>query len=532
MDSRVQLSKRLLLVNSASSVLRRILYVFVLLWVNQYLLRRIGPEEYSLYPLLVGVMFFVPLLSMFLTAGLGRFVTEAYALGDDEKVTSIVSTMAVPLLGLAALCLVAGLAFAWHVGRILTIPPGRLWDARIMLGLLVCCTALRLPLVPFEFGLYVKQKFVLQNIIGLLIEVVKVILLFSLLFGVSTRVLWVVVVEVVAQFLSSAIMVTVSLKQIPAMRFSVHRIDWSITRQIMGFGGWSLVINTAAFAQRMLDPLFLNKLAMLTDVTSYHIATMPTRHIQAFAAVGAAPLLPQLITMHATGRHEQMRRLYLRGGRYGLWVVLCITLPAMVYCRELITLYLGPEYIETAFVMILTLVTAMWGFSNWMLSHLCQAMDQMRPLAARIAFLQVLRVGLILYFVGWLGMGALGMAGAGLIAAVAYGAISLPLGWRLVGVRAGQWFSEVMVKGSVPGAVALLVWLGLEILYPPSTWVTLGLCVGAGLLAYLAVLVFYSFDTYERTRLREAISGIAGRYRTLRAKRSGLSIASSRASSD
>ncbi len=527
MDSRVQLSKKLLLINSASSVLRRILYVFVLLWVNQYLLRRIGPEEYSLYPLLVGVIYFIPLLSLFLTAGLGRFVTEAYTLGDDEKVTSIVSTMALPLLGVALVCLTGGLIFAWHVGHILTIPPGMLWDARVMFGLLVGCTALRLPLAPFEFGLYVKQKFVLQNLIGLLVEVVKVVLLFTLLFGVSTRVLWVVVVEIIAQSLSSVIMVTVSLRQVPAMRFSAQRIDWGIARQVMGFGGWSLVINTASYAQRMLDPLFLNKLAMLTDVTSYHIATMPVRHIQSFTAVATAPLLPQLITMHATGRHEQMRRLYLRGGRYGLWVVLCIALPAMVYCRELITLYLGPEYIETAFVMVVALVTVICSFPNWMLSYLCQAKDQMRPIAVRVAILLVLRVGLILYIVGWLGLGALGMAGAGLIAVVAYSAISLPLGWRLVDVRPAQWFREVIVKGAVPGAIALLAWLGLEILHPPSTWAMLGLYVTTGLLLYLLVLVLYSFDTYERTYVRKAISGIAGSYRTLRARGSGFPVTSS-----
>lgn len=528
MDSRIQLSKRLLLINSASSVLRRILHISVLIWLNQYLLRRIGEVEYSLYPLVVGLMFFFPLLSLFLTAGLGRFVTEAYTLGDDKRITSIVSTMAVPLVALGGLSLVGGLIFAWHIGSVLTIAPGRLGDARIMLGLLVCCTALRLPLVPFEFGLYVKQKFVLQNVIGFLVEVVKAGLLFVLLFGVSTRVLWVVVAEVVAQSLSSVIMIAVSLKHVPAMRFSIHCIDWSIARRIMGFGGWSFVLNSASSTQKMLDPVFLNELAMAGDVTSYHIATMPMRHIHAFVAVATAPLLPQLITMHTTGRHEQMRRLYLRGARYGLWIILCITLPAMVYSRELITLYLGPEYIETAFVMVLTLLTTIWGFSTWMLPQMCHAKDQMRPIALRYAILQVVRMALILYFVGWRGLGALGLAGAGLTAAAAGAAMNLPLGWRLVQIKPGQWFREVMVQGAVPGVVAVLVWLGLEILHPPLTWILLGLYVGAGLAVYLAVLVLYSFDSYERTHIRQALSRIAWRVRTLQVGRSPLSVASSR----
>lgn len=526
MDSRVQISKRLLLINSASSVLRRILSASVLIWLNQYLLRRIGAAEYSLYPLVVGVVFFIPLLSKFLTAGLGRFVTEAYAMGDDEKVTSIVSTMAVPLVLLGALCLVGGLCFAWYVGYVLTIPPGRLADARIMLGLLVCCTAVRLPLTPFEFGLYVKQRFVMQNLIGLGVEVVKMALLFALLFGMSTRVLWVVVAEVVGQSLSTVIMVSISRRNVPAIRFSAARIDWGIARQIMGFGGWSLVIEGAASAQRMLDPLFLNKLATLTDVTSYHIATMPVRHIRSYAMVATAPLLPQLIAIHAAGRHEQMQRLYLRGGRYGLWVVLSITLPAIVYCRELITLYLGPQYIETAFVMVLALLSTMWTYSNWMLPKLCQAKDQMRPIALRCALMQLVRIGLILYLVVWQGLGALGLAGAGLIAAAAHAAVNLPLGWRLAEVSGGQWFREVIVRGSLPGAAAMLVWVGLEIARPPSTWTWLGLYVAAGLVVYLAVLLLYSFDSYDWTQIREIVGRLAMRGRRLRSKPLPLSVAS------
>lgn len=527
MNSRIQLSKRLFLINSASSVLRRILYVSVLIWLNQYLLRHVGDVEYSLYPLVSNVILFIPLFSMFLTAGLARFVTEAHALGNDEKVTSIVSTMAVPLLGVGILCLVGGLVFAWHIDRLLTIPPGRLWDARIMFALLVFCTAARLPLTPFEFGLYIEQRFVLQNLIGLLVEVVKIVLLFALLFGVSTRVLWLVVVEVIVQWLSSAIMVAVSMKRVPALRFCARRIDWSIARRIMGFGGWSFVISCGTTTQRMLDPVFLNKLARLGDVTSYHIGTMPMRHIQSFASVAVAPLLPQLITMHATGRHEQMRHLYLRGSRYGLWSVLCITLPAIVYCRELITLYLGAGYIEMAFVMVLALLTTVWGFSHWMLPQLCQAKDQMRPMALRYSAMQVVRIALVLYFVGWLRLGALGLAGAGLIAAVAYGVMSLPLGWRLVEIGAGRWFREVMVKGLLPGAPATLVWVGLEIVHPPTTWALLGLYVAAGLVVYLAVLVLYSFDTYDRTQIREIVGALVRSCQRLQSKPSSLSVASS-----
>lgn len=60
MTAKVEISKRLVLVNSASAVATRIINMSVLVWLYQFLLRRIDPQEYSLYPVATSVMLFVP----------------------------------------------------------------------------------------------------------------------------------------------------------------------------------------------------------------------------------------------------------------------------------------------------------------------------------------------------------------------------------------------------------------------------------------------------------------------------------------
>jgi hypothetical protein len=97
MASRIEISKRLVLLNTASAVLTRAINVSLIVWLHQYLLRRISPEEYQLLPLLMSIIVLLPLMTAFLTAGLGRFMLTAYAQGDDRQVTQIVSTM-FPLL--------------------------------------------------------------------------------------------------------------------------------------------------------------------------------------------------------------------------------------------------------------------------------------------------------------------------------------------------------------------------------------------------------------------------------------------------
>src|SRR5690606_15222238 len=111
MAQRVPISKRLLLINSSSSFATNLLNISVLVWLQQHLIKRIEPAEYAIYPLLMAVLLFVPLLSTLMIGGVGRFVTEAYARGDERRVTQIVSTLLGPLAGVALLLLIGGGAF-------------------------------------------------------------------------------------------------------------------------------------------------------------------------------------------------------------------------------------------------------------------------------------------------------------------------------------------------------------------------------------------------------------------------------------
>jgi hypothetical protein len=108
-----EISKRIVLINSASSVATQVLHFSVLVWLQQYLLRRISPEEYALYPVVMAVMVFSPLLTVFLTSGLGRFVVVAHA-RDERQVTQIVQPLSDPARA-GFLVLGLGWWFAWNV---------------------------------------------------------------------------------------------------------------------------------------------------------------------------------------------------------------------------------------------------------------------------------------------------------------------------------------------------------------------------------------------------------------------------------
>ncbi len=526
MSPRVEISKRLVLVNSASAIVARVINLSVVVWLNQYLLRRIGAEEYSLLPALMAVILLLPLFTSVLTSGIGRFVVAAYARGDDRGVTQIVSTM-FPLLLLAGVLLLAGgLVFTWCVDRILVIPPRWLWDARIMMALLVFSVATRLPCAAFSVGLYVRQKFVLQNILLVCDEVFRLLLLCILLLGVSTRVLWVVVANVTAELCMTAVLVVVSRRLVPALRLRVREIQWERARELVSFGGWNFLGIVAWRLRQTIIPLILNRLATPLDMATYHIGSMPRRLVDQWVDVLGVPLYPVVTSMHAMGARQRIRSIYLRGGRIALWAMLAVALPASIYSRALIRLYLGNAYLEAAAIMVLTLACLPLTGGTRMVWHVANATGRVRPTGIYALATQLIVIGLTFYTVGTLGWGGLGAAlAAAVIGGVSSVAVAWPLGLKLADVKFEKWVRETLVPGLTPGCVAAVVWVALRITVRPDTWIELGACTAAGLLCYLTVLLAFCLEPKDREDLAEVLAGMrqlaAGGLVVLRGHRAG-----------
>ncbi len=511
MASRVEISKRVVLINTASAVLAKLIYLSVVVWLNAYLLRRISAEELQLWPLLLSWIALLPLFTPILTAGLGRFVLEAYAKGDDRAVTRIVSTMFLPLLGAAVVILAGGALLAWHIDKILIVPAEQLWDARIMMALLILAAAVKPPCTAFSVSFFVQQKFALYNVISVASELFRVLLLFVLLFGVSTRLLWAVVANVATELTLGVVLLVMSRRMIPALRFRIREIRWEQARELMSFGGWNFLSNMAIRLRETVVFLLLNRLATPFDVVVFNTGFVGRRQLDAWVDTLGGPLYPVVTSMHALGAKDRIRAIYLRGGRIILWVMLMIGLPATLYAEPIIRLYATRTYLEAAVVMVLTLAELPLAYGVWMIWQVASATDRLRPTSLCVLGAQVANVVLVFYAVRVLGWGASGVALALFIVGVLSEILVLwPLGLKLSGATFGAWVRETLVPGLTPGWVASVVWAALGLVLEPDSWAALGLCTAIGLLCYWAVLLLFCLEPRDREDLTKLIAQFRG----------------------
>ena len=508
-------NKRTVVINSASGVTAKALNVVILLWLHQHLLKRITPEEYSLYPVILGLMVFPPILATLLTSGLGRYVLEAYVQGDERGVRRVVSTMLPFLLAAGLVVLAGGWWAAWRIDAWLRLEPERVWDARLMLGMMIVPVAVSFPVSPFSCGLWVRQKFVWINSIELGGEILRAALLLTLLLGVNTRVIWVATATMISQVVKLLVLMYASRRAVPALRWRWRDFHWPTARALTRFGFWSLIGQCADQIRAGAHPLILKNLSTAASVATFNIGWIFFHQIGLLEYIVTRPLQPALTALHAAGDRERLRRAYLCGGRYGLWGTMLLVLPLLVYRTEFVTLYAGAHYIEAGAILGLLLLTFPLEYGNNMMARLAYASGELRPWAWRMLLVQLLTVAGAVLLVGRLHMGAFGAALATLVViAVAQPLLFWPLGLRMAGVSWREWFVATLWPGLLPGVFGIAAWYAPKMLMTVDSWPSLIACSAAGAGIYCLAVLTLGLSPGERRQLAAALARVRKRLHT------------------
>lgn len=452
------ITKQRLIANSTSGLVAYGANLLVQVWLYQYLIKRISPGEYSLYPVVGALLIFVAPLMAILAAGLARDTVEAHSRNDNRRVTEITSTMFPLLLAAGVVVALCGLIATKYLGFLLRIAPEDMSEARLMVLLLFVSVSLRLSLIPFGVGLYVRQKFVLSNALSTLQTLMRVVLLLALLLGAGPRVLWVVVASVGSDLVFLFASVVISVRVLPSLRFRFDCIRWELLSGLINFGFWSMIGTIGAMIRKSSDVLVLNRFATPIDVNTFQLASLTDNQIDSALIKMVEPLEPYMVALHSSGGPAALQRIFSRGCRYILWLTLLVATPFIAFRHQLWSLYLGPKlavYPAVPFVMVLLLARYWTDMPICLIGQVAYAMNRMRTLALLTIASSVSNLAFTIYFVHSLRMGAVGSALGTLISAVIWSVFVM---WvyslRLLRLEFGSWFRAVIWRGVLPSAIS------------------------------------------------------------------------------
>jgi O-antigen/teichoic acid export membrane protein len=341
----------LLLRNTCLNFFGQVLPGLVGFVATPFLIRGLGLEAFGIFSLALVVLGYLGLFDLGLGAATTKYVAESVATGDRQRLTSLVWTsMAMQLiLGVAT-----GIALAFSVPylteKVFRILPPMSHDASTAFYLLAASLPIVLGASCLRGVLEASQRFDLVNVVKVPAAVSTFLLpVVGVLCGLG--IVGIIVLLVLARLGAFLWYWLLCVRCFPSLTRG-HFCDTSSLKSLFTYGFWTTISNVVGPLFHYLDRVFIGALLSVAALSYY---TGPQQFLNGVWIIPSSlttTIFPAFSSLNASSRRETIASVYALSLKTILLTVGPVVLLAVFFAREILRLWLGPEFAEQSTLVL------------------------------------------------------------------------------------------------------------------------------------------------------------------------------------
>ena len=373
-------------------------------FLTPFVVRHLGTVQYGIWILAVSTVSYLALLDLGLRSAVIRFVSKAEAEGNHTEGAKLIGAALWfrVLIALGVSCLSILLAFL--MPHFFKIPASLVYASRITV--LACALGVAVTLISGVFGavLAAIHRFDLLSSITMgqtILRAGGVLLLLRTGHGLISLAYWELIVIVAVGILTCL----VAMKVFPASRTPVRRPESSVLRAIWSYSFTTFVFMMAVQVIINTDSLVVGAFLSVGMVTFYSIGSSLVSYASQVSSAVSTTFMPMASGLDASGRHEDLRRMLLRGTQAMLGLVFPIALALIFRGKTFISIWMGPQYgVISETVLRILMISLFFSMADSTAGAIMMAIDKHKPVARWAVYESVLNLGLSIILVRKVGL--------------------------------------------------------------------------------------------------------------------------------
>ena len=268
--------------NTGFLFLRMLLTLAIGLFTSREIMRILGLDDYGLYNLVGTLVVMFAFLQTALTNATSRYLTFDLGAGDIDKLQKTFSMSMNTELALCGIVIVLSEAIGpWFIYRYLDIPPGRTGAAMWVYQISLLNFIIGILRTPFNSLVIAHEKMDYFALMSIIDAVGRLAIVYLLLVSPIDKL---VAYALYLTLLALGILIWVYLycrKRFPECRYSRYW-DKKTFLDLMGYSGYSLLVNGADTAVKQGISIFFNKLESATIIEVFYLCILSCRKIVCF----------------------------------------------------------------------------------------------------------------------------------------------------------------------------------------------------------------------------------------------------------
>lgn len=476
------------------------------------MLRILGQSEYGLYSLANSVVGYLSLLTFGLGSTIVRYVAKYRAEGDKEGEEKVIGLFILMYSFLAIFVLIGGAIISGNVEAIFHrgLTDSEITKIAILVQIMAFNTAISFPISVFGSIIMAHEKYIYRQVVNILSTVaVPCANLVVLYLGYGS--IGMSIVSTGLQFLMLPLNAGYCFKVL-GIRPQFRKLPIKLIKEIASFSIFVFIGSIVDMLFWATDKVILGMLTSTAVVAVYNIGvtfnSMMTNISTAFSGV-LMPKITGMITKKATSK--ELTELFIRVGRLQYLIIALVLSGFIVFGRDFILLWAGPEYKEAYFIAIVTLIPlAIPLIQNTGLSIVtAQNKHQFRS----IVYLIIAIVNVVSTYIV---VPSLGGFGAALCSAISYvigqGIIMNIYYYKITKLNIPLFWKNIISMSVIP-IIMIMISLFIAQFSPFNSWFKLIIAIIIYTLIYSAGMYIFSMNAYERDVIRQPLQRVLNKFK-------------------
>jgi O-antigen/teichoic acid export membrane protein len=477
---------RRLLLGATTNWLAFAATLLVSFFLTPYLVHKLGDGPYGVWAFVERILAYFTLFDLGIAACVVRFVARLHATGEREELSRLVSTCLALFLMLGTLLFAVGgglIPFLISPLAEAGVPRGEILGfALLMLGNL----AVTLPLSLFPSILDGLERFAAKSLIRIVFLTIRTV--GTILIMENRPSLWNLgLLFTACNLLEHTAFAIMARRLLPGLRFSRRYVDRPTLKRVKGYSLDAFLAMVAGRTCVQSGTIIVGLFFGAAPVTFFTLASSLVENAKALLRAATNTLTPAVSALEAAGNIDAIRRMFLRGTRTVLYLILPVHLGLIVFGRPFLTIWLGDAlYADRCYpALVILSSTLTLVIAQSMASRVLYGMGKLRVFA-RAALLEAgVNILLSLLLGRWFGVVgvAIGVAVPNFLMCCCVIFITV----RELRIDLSSYVSRAWLRPLAASMALLSVWLLVD--WPMTGWTMLAVSITWGLVPYATTVL-------------------------------------------
>lgn len=344
---------------------RMFLLMAISLYTSRVVLQTLGIEDYGIYNVVGGIVAMFSLLSGSLSAAITRFINYEMGLGNPQKLNHIFCS-AVTIQGLLGLLILIGAETIgiWFLNVKMNIPETRMYAANWVFQYSILTFIINLISIPYNATIIAHERMSAFAYISIVEAIFKLVIAYLITISPIDKLIFYALLMCLVSLAIRIIYGNYCKKHFAECHY--HFI-WNkqLLKNMFSFAGWNFIGASSAILRDQGGNIVINLFCGPTVNAARGIAVQVNNAIGGFVNNFMTAINPQITQSYSAGKHDYMMLLIQRGARFSFFLLLLLSLPILINCDYILSLWLGnyPPH-TTNFVQLVLVFTIIESLSN------------------------------------------------------------------------------------------------------------------------------------------------------------------------